>query len=355
MSKEAIKFSKAKVIDLFCGIGGLSYGLKKAGLTVVAGIDVDKKCQFAYEENNALFINKSISDVTESYLKKLYKDSEVKILVGCAPCQTFSKHTLKNKNRTKDKKWRLLNDFAKKIAEVRPEIISMENVPGIVKSDVFDDFLKVLQKYSYNIYYRIVYCPDYGVPQNRSRLVLLASSLGVIELIPKTHIPSKYKTVREVISKLKKIKAGEVAVSDVLHRSAGLSEKNIKRIEQSIPGGSWEDWDQELLVDCHKKNTGKTYSSVYGRMKWDKPSPTITTQFFSFGTGRFGHPEQNRAISLREGALLQTFPMKYKFLGKDEKNYIKIIGRHIGNAVPVRLGEVIGKSIVSHLEVFYGK
>lgn len=341
-----------KTVDLFCGIGGLSYGLKKAGINVVAGIDLDGSCKYAYETNNAPFINKSISEVTSIELEKLFSGAKIKILVGCAPCQAFSKHTQKVKDRKKSDKWRLLDDFAEKIKRIKPEIVSMENVPPLTKHDVYNDFLKVLEDQKYHVLSEIVYCPNYGIPQNRSRLVLMASLFGPIELIPKTHTSDNYKTVKEAIYSLDKIRAGATSKKDKLHICSGLSDLNYKRIKQSRPGGSWEDWEEDLRVDCHKKETGKTYSSVYGRMEWEKPAPTITTQFFAYGTGRFGHPEQNRALSLREGALLQTFPKSYKFIAPRGEVLIRPIGRHIGNAVPVRLGEVIGRSIKRHLKEY---
>lgn len=341
-----------KAVDLFCGIGGLSYGLKQAGIEVVAGIDIDESCRYAYEVNNAPFIHKSVSDVSTQELDELYNGGDIKILVGCAPCQTFSKYTLKVVNREESQKWRLLDDFARKIQEIRPEIISMENVPQLRKYDVFNDFITVLDQNGYYVSYDIVYCPDYGIPQKRSRLVLLASLLGPIVLIPKTHFKERYMTVRKVIECLGAISEGGIDRNDPLHRCSGLTPINLERIRQSVPGGKWCDWDRKLLVNCHKKKTGKTYSSVYGRMEWDKPSPTITTQFYAFGTGRFGHPEQDRALSLREGALLQTFPKKYKFFPKGKRIFINQIGRHIGNAVPVRLGEIIGRSIIAHLKEY---
>ncbi|MDD5128755.1 MAG: DNA (cytosine-5-)-methyltransferase [Candidatus Omnitrophica bacterium] len=344
---------KYKAVDLFCGVGGLSYGLKRSGIEIVAGVDIDESCRYAYEANNTTFIHKSVSDVSAQELNELYNGSDIKILVGCAPCQTFSKHTLKVLDREKSQKWRLLDDFARKIQEIRPEIVSMENVPQLRKYDVFNDFLTVLRQNGYHVSYGVVYCPDYGVPQKRSRLVLLSSLLGPINLIPKTHLREKYRTVRETIGDLNEISNGDIDSRDILHRCSRLSPINLRRIIQSVPGGKWYDWDEELLVECHKKKTGATYSSVYGRMEWDKPSPTITTQFYAFGTGRFGHPEQNRALSLREGALLQTFPKRYKFIPRNGKVLIRQMGRHIGNAVPVRLGEIIGESIISHIKGFY--
>ena len=146
------------------------------------------------------------------------------------------------------------------------------------------------------------------------------------------------------------IAAGQIDENDPLHRSSALNEKNLRRIQASVPGGTWRDWDEELRCECHKKTSGRTYGSVYGRMSWDAIGPTITTQFYNYGTGRFGHPEQDRALSLREGALLQTFPVDYDFINPDVRFVLSDVARHIGNAVPVRLGEVIGESIINHLE-----
>jgi len=228
----------------------------------------------------------------------------------------------------------------------------MENVPQIIKHKVFSDFIEGLKLKKYNVNWQNVYCPNYGIPQNRRRLVLLASKLGEIKLMAPTHKPKNYKTVKMAIGNLEPIKAGTSSKKDRLHKSAALSKVNLKRIRKSVPGGSWRDWDEKLRTVCHRKESGHTYSSVYARMKWDKPAPTVTTQFFSFGTGRFGHPEQDRAISLREGAILQTFPRKYKFIPATSPVEIKRLGRYIGNAVPVRLGEIIGRTIVRHLKKY---
>ncbi len=226
----------------------------------------------------------------------------------------------------------------------------MENVPGLVSQKIFQQFLDVLQKHKYEVSYEVIDCADYGVPQHRNRLVLLASSLGPINLLSPKILRRKRTTVRQTISKLQPLSAGEISDDDKLHQSASLSSLNIKRIKASKPSGTWRDWNKKLVAECHKKSTGKTYPSVYGRMSWDEPAPTITTQFFGFGNGRFGHPKQDRAISLREGAMLQSFPKSYKFIKENEVVSKKTIGRLIGNAVPVKLGEVIGKSIIKHVE-----
>ena len=346
---------KIVVVDLFCGIGGLTCGLNKAGLNVVAGIDNDPSCRFAYEtNNNSKFINEDVSKYSAEKIKDLYGDADVKILVGCAPCQTFSKHSNKYrkvKDLTTDSRWNLLKSFANYIKKIQPEIVSMENVPDLTKYDVFNEFKAGLEKMSYNVNHQVVDCSQYGLPQKRRRLVLLASKLGEIKLIsPYSEQVSKKCTVKDTIGDLSPVRHGQRDKEDPLHRCAGLAPINLKRIRQSKPGGTWRDWDEELLPNCYKKQSGKTFSGVYGRMRWDEPSPTITTQFYSIGTGRYGHPKQNRALSLREGALLQTFPRDYKFFEDEEALSLKTIGRHIGNAVPVDLGRIIGISINEHLK-----
>ena len=149
---------------------------------------------------------------------------------------------------------------------------------------------------------------------------------------------------------MKSLKAGEQGNSDKLHLSATLSELNMRRIRASKPGGTWRDWPKDLIAACHKKEEGQGYVSVYGRMEWDKSSPAITTQFFGFGNGRFGHPSQDRAISLREGAMLQSFPKSYKFVKAKEPVIITTLGRLIGNAVPVKLAEALGRTITRHTQ-----
>ncbi len=344
-------------VDLFCGAGGLTRGLLDAGIPVVAGYDVDEACRFPYEHNNdgAAFKKVSVAELTAETLVSHYPEGHTRILVGCAPCQTFSKYT-QGLDNDDDPKWTLLDEFSRLVCEVKPGIISMENVPELQRHDIFTRFLRTLSDEGFHFTddpdKRVVYCPDYGIPQHRRRLVLVASRLGPIELIPPTHTGKRQRNVRAALSKLPPLKAGEKCEADPLHRTSELSPLNLLRIQHSKPGGTWRDWPEELVAKCHQKKQGKTYPSVYGRMEWNKPSPTITTQFFGFGNGRFGHPEQSRAISLREGAILQSFPKRYQFVKKGGDYCFKTIGRLIGNAVPVRLGEVIGKTIKRHLEEY---
>jgi DNA (cytosine-5)-methyltransferase 1 len=159
----------------------------------------------------------------------------------------------------------------------------------------------------------------------------------------------KPKTVKQAIGRMRALSAGETAPRDKLHVSSTLSDKNLKRIKVSKPGGTWRDWPEHLVADCHRAESGKTYPGVYGRMEWDKPAPTMTTQCYGFGNGRFGHPEQDRAISLREAAILQSFPRNYSFVPKNGEVSCKTLGRLIGNAVPVDLGRAIARSINLHL------
>jgi DNA (cytosine-5)-methyltransferase 1 len=225
----------------------------------------------------------------------------------------------------------------------------MENVPGLEGQNVFHQFVSNLKSNGYSVDYKVINCAQYGIPQKRHRLVLLASKLGPLVLLTPEQFGNSTCSVMEAISELPPIRAGSTHPDDPLHRSSRLSDINLRRIKASKPGGTWRDWPDELLVECHKKATGMTYSSVYGRMSWDEPSPTITTQFYGYGNGRFGDPEQDRAISLREGAILQSFPIDYKFARPGDPIHQRTIGRLIGNAVPVTLGEVIGVSLLMHV------
>lgn len=353
MSAASLKqnnLSKRKVyaVDLFCGAGGLTHGLERAGIDVRLGVDIDPACRYPYSSNNnAKFELKSVEDLHADEVKKAFRKNGINLLAGCAPCQTFS--TYNRKASQDDERWWLLLQFSRLVRETSPELVTMENVPSLINQNVFKSFVEELEQANYHVTYQIVNCADYGLPQHRKRLVLLASKLGSINLLQPHEIGVNSQTVREAIADLPPLQAGEANETDPLHQSSSLSPTNLDRIKASRPGGTWRDWEEQLVAECHKKGSGKTYPSVYGRMSWDEPAPTMTTQFFGFGNGRFGHPEQDRAISLREGAILQSFPKEYKFVPPEEPIAIKTVGRLIGNAVPVKLGEVIGLSIRVHL------
>lgn len=338
-----------EVVDLFCGIGGLSYGLKSKGFVIKGGFDIDGTCQYAYEHNNqASFFNQDIKTVSGEQVKSLYSKAAIKVLAGCAPCQPFS--SMSHSKKEKDpNKYDLLYEFGRLIKEVGPDIVTMENVPQIMVfklKPVFPDFLALLDELEYKVSYKVVYCPDYGIPQTRKRLALIATKGNKIEFIPPTHKKEEYVTVGDVIRNLPPVNAGERDPQDPLHRAVSLSPLNMRRMIATPYGGSWRDWPEDLLLECHKKDTGKTYGSVYGRLVWEKPASTMTTECTGFGNGRFAHPVQNRAITPREAAVFQSFPMDYRFFADESSVSITKAARYIGNAVPPRLGEVIAESII---------
>ncbi|RDS82238.1 DNA cytosine methyltransferase [Dyella monticola] len=341
--------TKIACVDLFCGAGGLTHGFILEGLPVVAGIDLDPACRFPYEANNgsARFVERDISKVTADEIKGLFGKAKMTILAGCAPCQPFSTYAQRYEVDGKDGKWGLLYQFARLAKGSMPDVITMENVPTVAQHEVFHDFVGKLKRLGYNVWFDVVDSSLYGVPQTRRRMVLLASRHGDIKLIAPTH--EKPKTVRQAIGRLRALGAGESAPRDRLHVASTLSKVNLRRIRASKAGGTWRDWPKDLVADCHRVESGRTYPGVYGRMEWNKPAPTMTTQCYGFGNGRFGHPEQDRAISLREAAILQSFPRDYAFVPKNGDIYFKILGRLIGNAVPVDLGRAIARSIKQHL------
>ena len=347
--RTADKQSVGSVVDVFCGAGGLSHGFRQKGFQIVGGIDIDENCRYAFEQNNAApFIRRDVGTLKSDEINSLFTPGRPRVLVGCAPCQPFSTYNQKNE----DPKWQLLRQFGNLVNKVRPDVLSMENVPRLLAfkdGSIFKQFVKKLRDAEYHVVWNVLYGPDFGLAQTRSRLVLLASRLGPISLPRATHL-GMHRTVRDEIASLPALNHGEVDSSDPLHRASHLSDLNVKRISCAKPGGTWRDWAPRLVANCHRVDTGKGYASVYGRMKWDEPSPTITTQFFGFGNGRFGHPEQNRALSLREGALLQGFPRNYEFIAPGARVEFKKIGRLIGNAVPVKLAAAIASAVQAHLE-----
>jgi len=335
-------------VDLFCGLGGLTHGLIRGGINVVAGIDLDPQCRFAYEANNsARFIEMDIRKVSGDKLRSLWDDRGYTLLAGCAPCQPFSTYgRRKGLESNSKKRWDLVADFGRLACEARPDFVTMENVPQLVDHDVFKKFITALA--GYQVWWDVIDCVKYSVPQTRKRLVLVASRLGPICFLPPSH-SDLTPTVRGAISHLLPLCAGESDPTDALHSACSLSKLNLERIRASAPGGTWRDWDAKLVAKCHKRDSGETYPGVYGRMEWDAPAPTITTQSFGYGNGRFGHPEQDRAITLREAAILQTFPGSYRFIPYGAKARFSVLGRLIGNAVPVKIGETIASSFFHHL------
>jgi DNA (cytosine-5)-methyltransferase 1 len=345
------KLSKVSAVDLFCGVGGLTYGLSQANVDVRLGVDIDPASQHPFEKNNqSAFLLADVATLSAETITKSFVPGTTTLLAGCAPCQPFSTYSQQAKRVSKKRldrggkdDWKLVERFGELIEEVQPDLVTMENVPPLLRAPVYERLLQSLKGYSIDA--QVIDCRTIGLPQTRKRLVLVASRLGPIQL---PQFDRELVSVRATIGKLPPLRAGEKDVRDRIHRASALSAINLKRIRSSVPGGTWRDWPEELRAACHLKDTGATYPAVYGRMEWHKPSPTITTQCFGYGNGRFGHPDQDRAISLREAAMLQGFPRNYSFLPDDEPVSFATLGRLIGNAVPVTLGKAIGDVLVEH-------
>lgn len=350
-SNNQLANPKSRVVDLFCGVGGLSVGFRRAGFQIAAGIDVDEIGRYAFERyTGGRFIKEDVANVSVKTVKKLLGRSRPSILIGCAPCQSFSEYNKKGRGAS----WNMLPQFARIIEGALPDIVSMENVARLATyrgGRTLDAFVSRLTGAGYDVSWYIVNCLEYGISQRRKRLVVFASRRGFIELVPPTH--RNVRTLRDVIGSLPRLAAGSVDTTDPYHRAQDLSPINSRRLRATPPGGSWADWPAVLRAKCHTTTRGKEFASVYGRLKYDDVGPTVTTQFFKVGSGRFGHPTQRRALSLREGALLQTFSARFRFVKDSDGITFHEVGRLIGNAVPVRLGKIIARSIRRHIEKYY--
>jgi DNA (cytosine-5)-methyltransferase 1 len=346
-----------RAIDFFCGAGGLTRGLLDAGILVVAGFDIDERCRETYERNNrpARFYEAGISRIDTARLWKLLgtrRTSDL-LLAGCAPCQPFSQHKNGNKTGTGQSAWKadpdskLLGAFARLVEAVEPGQVLIENVPGLTRVRGFSTyrrFVRMLVTLGYGICEGVLDAKDFGVPQTRRRYVLVGIRGKSATLPGPAFGPglANYSTVRDAISHFPPIQAGERHPFVPNHEAAVVSEINLKRLSHTPhDGGDRRAWPPELVLDCHKGDHDG-HTDVYGRMCWDRPAPTLTGKCHSISNGRYGHPSQDRAISLREAASLQTFPDSYIFYGPKQH-----IARMIGNAVPVRLGEALGRRILS--------
>lgn len=349
-SKSLSRRPKITGVDLFCGVGGLTHGLVRGGINVVAGADIDPNCRFPFEANNsATFLERDVGELTAEDVNRFYKPGTLSLLAGCAPCQPFSSYSRSGRNQEYESQWPLVSAFGKLLRRVKPDLVTMENVPQLLDHGVFEEFVASLR--GYKTWWSVIECASLGIPQTRKRLVLLASRLGNKGLAIKPD-DTNVATVRSAIDGLPHLEAGECDSRDAMHAAPKLSPLNLKRIRASKPGGTWRDWPTELQATCHQRSSGATYPSVYGRMEWDRAGPTVTTQCFGYGNGRFGHPDQDRAITLREAAILQTFPRDYQFAPPGADIKFSRMGRLIGNAVPVRLGEVIAETLVAHARAY---
>ncbi|MCZ6775077.1 MAG: DNA cytosine methyltransferase [Ignavibacteria bacterium] len=336
-----------KAIDFFCGAGGLTRGLLNAGIAVLAGVDNDERLRETYAYNNepSRFIG---SDINVIQIHELREELGIQpgdsiLYAACTPCQPFS--TL-NKLQGKDKRKILLLVFAQIVEKCPPDFILVENVPGLNNAygkEIYKGFLKVLRRCGFSEAADLLDAKHFGVPQTRKRFILVASRHGSISLpIPETNA-NRIATVRQCIEKYPVIADGEVPKGYPNHAARKL-QPNHKRIVAAIPknGGSRRDVaDTSILLKCHQRKPN-VHKDVFGRMAWDEPSPTLTCRCTDVYCGRFIHPMQDRGISLREAAALQTFGDDYEFFGPS----FLFLSSQIGNAVPVKLAEQLGKSIM---------
>jgi len=347
------------VIDLFSGCGGSALGFQQAGFPIKVAVDIDKHASASFKEN---FPTCEVIPTDISYLsgKELlnaggFGSGDEVVLIACPPCQGFSS-ARRNSERLSDPRNKLIYEFLRIVEEVKPLAFVLENVPGLARGigkPLFVQILQRLNELGYQTTYDVVNTADYGVPQRRKRLVLMGTSNPNIRLSfpAKTNMdPAKgddlpaWNSVREAIKDLPPISAGEKDKKDPMHVSASLADINITRLKNTPhDGGDRMSWPDELILDCHRNTQG--HKDVYGRMKWDYPSPTMTGGCGMISKGRYGHPEQDRAISLREAARLQTFPDTFKFLGNFGE-----IAKQIGNAVPPLLAKRAADALLQSLE-----
>lgn len=367
---EEYKFP-IKVFDFFSGCGGSTKGFQDAGMEIAFALDTDPDAAQTFAENfaetrimekltfeegfsGAYYLRRDITEVSEEVLQPLVdacrRNNHPILFAGCAPCQPFTKQI--TRHRANDVRRALLSHFQRFIEYYRPEFVFLENVPGLQKitgkTGVFGKFLNALNQLEYHEMHGAILAQHYGVPQKRRRLVLIASRLGPLSFPPRTHgrgTPNpEYSKVGEWIRDFPPIKAGEKHPSTPNHQAAHLFPINLERIRATPEGGDRRDWPDHLQLQCHLKGyTGHT--DVYGRLSWDKPASCLTTKCHSLSNGRFGHPEQDRAISIREAACLQTFPRDFIFCGG-----LGSMARQIGNAVPVLLAKRFGENFNNHLE-----
>jgi DNA (cytosine-5)-methyltransferase 1 len=343
-----------KAVDFFCSGGGMSHGMQKAGIEILAGIDFDNTCRETYETNikGAEFIHADVFEYKETELEQklnLKKNDDNLILIGCSPCQYWS---IINSDKNKSSKSKnLLIEFKRFVEYFNPGYVVVENVPGVLRKkdeSGLDGFIEWLKTNNYNVHFGVHNVSDYGVPQSRKRFTLIANRINDVELEP-LKIKGQKLNVSDIIGEhngFPKVNAGHKDPTDFMHTVAGLKKINLDRLKVTPKnGGSRTVYaDNEALVPpCHK-NDHTNFKDSYSRMSWDKLSPTITTKFFSISNGRFAHPEEDRAISIREGATLQSFPKDYVFRTTSVANTCRMIG----NAVPPKYATAIATAIIKN-------
>ncbi|MDP9190679.1 MAG: DNA cytosine methyltransferase [Acidobacteriota bacterium] len=341
---------RISVVDFFSGCGGTSAGLRSAGMDIVAGIDIDYEAARTFQQNfpESRFIHADITKLRTAALRPIVDGHDPLLFSACAPCQPFSKQ--RRGRSAADTRVPLLLEFVRFVKHYKPAYVFVENVPGLqtlsAEMGPFPEFTRRMEALGYHLDPRVIESCDYGVPQRRRRLVIIGSR-GVPVAFPQpTHGPGTkrptYSTVWDWIGDLPPIAAGETHPSIPNHRASGLSPLNQQRVRATPEGGGREHWPKRLLLRCHHDDYDG-HTDVYGRMRRDAPASGLTTRCISLSNGRFGHPIQDRAISVREAACLQTFPRTFTFEGS-----LNSMARQIGNAVPVLLAREFGRAFVRH-------
>ena len=357
---------KPKAIDLFCGAGGLTLGLKKAGFSVVAGVEMNPEITKTYKANHrkTKVLVKDIREVSGKKLLALASLKKIDLVAGCPPCQGFSQLTEKYKK--KDPRNDLVLEMARLIEEIKPKMVMMENVPGIaIKGKrILKTFVKRLKSLGYEINMDVLQMADYGVPQSRRRFVLVAGKGFTVPLPEQTHLRKgdplkKLKPWIRLSAVIKNVKK-PVSLSHALknggaekynwHVVRDLQEISIKRLKAIKEGDNRMALPWHLRPKCHKtKKAG--FRNVYGRLRWNDVSGTITSGCTTACMGRFGHPTQTRTISIREAALIQTFPMNYRF----KTRFMDTACDLVGNALPPKFAEIASKNCLNALRSFEGR
>jgi DNA (cytosine-5)-methyltransferase 1 len=324
--------SKPTAIDLFSGCGGLTLGLRQAGFDVVGAVEIDALAAKTYSSNHpqVKVWQKDIRKLSGSEILRTLKlrKGQLDLLAGCPPCQGFSSmRTHNGKKSVRDDRNDLVFDYLRLVKDLRPKAVMMENVPALAENRRMKTLKKELTKLGYesNGTPLVLNTADYGVPQRRRRMILVSSRVGKVELPEAT---AKRTTVRQAIGNMSRPGKSGDPLHDILERRDAHTLEMIKLIPKN--GGSRTDLPLKYHLPCHKKMPGG-FKDVYGRMAWDDVSPTITGGCVSPSKGRFLHPSQNRAITLREAALLQTFPKNYRFSLDNGKQGVALM---IGNALP---------------------
>lgn len=339
-----------KAVDFFCGAGGMTQGMKMAGIKVVAGIDLDEDCKKTYEANHpeSKFIWSDIKELSKTILEKEYKikrNDDSLIFIGCSPCQYWS--ILNTDKKSSEGTKGLLKDFWRFVSYYSPGHVVVENVPGIKRNEResgLNDFREGLKKKRYKIAEGILNAKYYGVPQSRKRFVLIASRVKESVCLPEREKGEA--VLGDFIGThngFPVLQSGHKDDNNFMDTVSVLSEKNLRRLKITPKnGGTREAWKDapELQLKAYK-GKDDCFRDVYGRLRWDRPASTITTRFNGISNGRFAHPEEDRGLSLREGATLQTFGTDYVFECKSSNTASKLIG----NAVPPQLAFRIAKSL----------